>query len=309
VAAVGGVQENPGQVKKSMLLPKFQYHEPSTLEEACQIMAELKERARPLAGGTDLLVNMKKGLISPKHVISLRMIEALREKDFSKETLRIGACVTAADLAESGQIRETLSGLCKGAASLGSPLIRNQATVAGNLVTARPAADLPPSLMAYGADVMLKSNKGERSIPLKDFFKGPGQTLIGVDEILTKISIEAPPPNSGAGYIKLGVRKALEISLVNVAAFMALDDQDSTIKTARLVLGAVAPVPMRAHSAERILLGEKPTEALFSRAGEAAAKDARPIDDFRASAEYRKAMVEILTKRVLDAAYKEARAS
>jgi CO/xanthine dehydrogenase FAD-binding subunit len=290
-----------------VLLPKFKYHEPSTLDEACQIMAELKEKARPLAGGTDLLVNMKKGLISPKHVISLRTIEALREKDFSKGTLRMGACVTAADLAESEQIRKTLSGLCTGAASLGSPLIRNLATVAGNLVTARPAADLPPPLMAYGAAVMLKSNTGDRSIALKDFFRGPGETVIEADEILTEILVQAPPPNSGAGYIKLGVRRALEISLVSVAAFIALDDQESTIKTARLVLGAVAPVPMRAHSAEQVLLGERPTEALFSRAGEAAAQDSRPIDDFRASAEYRKDMVEILTGRVLEIAYKEAK--
>jgi carbon-monoxide dehydrogenase medium subunit len=270
-------------------------------------MAELKEKARPLAGGTDLLVNMKKGLISPKHVISLRTIEALREKDFSKGTLRMGACVTAADLAESEQIRKTLSGLCTGAASLGSPLIRNLATVAGNLVTARPAADLPPPLMAYGAAVMLKSNTGDRSIALKDFFRGPGETVIEADEILTEILVQAPPPNSGAGYIKLGVRRALEISLVSVAAFIALDDQESTIKTARLVLGAAAPVPMRAHSAEHVLLGERPTEALFSRAGEAAAQDSRPIDDFRASAEYRKDMVEILTGRVLEIAYKEAK--
>jgi carbon-monoxide dehydrogenase medium subunit len=161
--------------------------------------------------------------------------------------------------------------------------------------------------MAYGAAVMLKSNTGDRSIALKDFFRGPGETVIEADEILTEILVQAPPPNSGAGYIKLGVRRALEISLVSVAAFIALDDQESTIKTARLVLGAVAPVPMRAHSAEQVLLGERPTEALFSRAGEAAAQDSRPIDDFRASAEYRKDMVEILTGRVLEIAYKEAK--
>jgi len=289
-----------------MLLPRFQYHEPSTIDEMCQIMAELKEKACPLAGGTDLLVNMKKRIISPENVVSLGRIEKLIKVDHSDGQLKIGACRTVAQIAQSEEIRDEFKALKLGADSLGSPLIRNLATIGGNILTARPAADLPPPLMAYGARVVLKKSSGERSVPLDDFFRGPGLTALVPDEILTEIVMEKPPPNSGSGYIKLGVRKAQEISLVNVAAFISLDGQDNTIKTARVVLGAVAPVPMRAYSAEHALTGEKPGESLFVKAAELAARESKPLDDFRGSAEYRRAMVKVLTIRALDMAYNEA---
>ncbi len=290
-----------------MLLPKFDFHEPTTIEEACQIMAELGQKAKLIAGGTDLIVNMKRKVLSPEHLVSLSRIDALKNVDLSDGPLRIGACVTAAALAESEGIKRTFSAFSKGASVLGTPLIRNLATIAGNLVSARPAADLPPSLMAYGAKVVLKKSAGERSVALEDFFRGPGQTVVGKDEILTEILIDKPLGYTGAGYIKLGVRKTLEISLVNVAAFISLDSQDGSIQRARIVLGAVAPIPIRVPSAEQILVGEKPTETLFVRAGETAAQDSRPIDDFRGSAEYRRDMIEVLTRRALEMAFNEAR--
>jgi len=290
-----------------MLLPKFDFYEPSTVDEACKTMAEPDLSARPIAGGTDLIVNMKKGILSPKHVVSLSRIADLKEIYPSNGTLAIGACLTAAELAESDKVGKTFSALALGAVSLGSPLIRNLATIGGNLGSSRPAADLPPSLIAYGARVVLKKTSGERVVPLKDFFRGPGQTVMAPDEILTQVVVDEPPPCSGAGYIKLGVRKALEISLVNVAAFLSLDGPDGAIVSARVVLGAVAPVPMRAPSAEQALMGEKPGEGLFEKAGEAAARDSRPIDDFRGSAEYRRAMVQVLTQRALKMAFENAK--
>ncbi|MBL7212184.1 MAG: xanthine dehydrogenase family protein subunit M [Desulfobacteraceae bacterium] len=290
-----------------MLLPKFDFYEPLNMEEACQVMSGLGSRAKLLAGGTDLIVNMKRGTLSPGHVVSLSRINDLKGVTFTKGRIRIGACVTAAELCESEEIKTLFRALQQGASDLGSPLIRNLATIAGNLVSARPAADLPPPLMAYDAKVVLMKESGEREIPLEDFFTGPGETMIEPDEIVKEILVEKPRDCSGAGYIKLGVRKALEISLVNVAAFVSLDDPDGAIQSARVVLGAVAPTPMRAHSAEKVLLGEKPGEALFVRAGEAAAEDSKPIDDFRAGAEYRRAMVQVLTRRTLDLALNEAR--
>jgi CO/xanthine dehydrogenase FAD-binding subunit len=290
-----------------MVLPKFEYHDPSTLDEACQIMAELKEKARPLAGGTDLLVNMRRGTVSPEHVISLGRIEELRGIYPSNGQLRLGACLTAAEIGQSKEVNDLINPLGSGANSLGSPLIRNLATIGGNLVTARPAADLPPPLMAYGASVVLKNSSGKRAVSLDNFFRGPGQTVMEPDELLTEITVETPPPYSGGGYIKLGARKTLITSIVNVAAFLSLDDRDGTITSARVVLGAVAPVPMRATSSEQVLLGEKPTDALFLRAGEAAAGDSKPIDDFRGSAEYRRAMVEVLTRRALNMALRKAK--
>jgi len=282
-----------------MLLPKFDYHEPATIHDACSIMGELGREAKPIAGGTDLLVNMKKKVVSPNHLVSLSRIEDLKKIGVTDNQIRIGACLTASELAESKEVRENLGALGKGAISIGSPLIRNLATIAGNVVTARPAADLPPPLMVYGAKIVLKSEGDEREVLLEDFFKGPGETVIEPDEILTEIIIENPPPGSGAGFFKLGVRKALEISLFNVAGYLSLDSQDGTIAAAKIAMGSVAPTPIRAVSAEKILIGEKPSESLFAEAARAAVNDSRPIDDFRASAEYKKAMVEVLTKRTL----------
>jgi CO/xanthine dehydrogenase FAD-binding subunit len=290
-----------------MLLPKFEYHEPLTVDEACRIMGELGQSAKPLAGGTDLIVNMKKKVLSPSHVVSLSGIADLKELDSANGTVKIGACITASEIAQSETILKSFSALSKGAGSLGSPLIRNLATIAGNLVSARPAADFPPALLAYDGQVVLMKSTGERIVPLADFFKGPGQTVMEPDELLTQIILQKPPAGSGAGFIKLGVRKTLEISLTNAAAYLALD-QDGSIKTARVFLGSVAPTPLRSPSAEKVLTGEKPGEALFEKAGEAAAGDSKPIDDFRASAEYKKAMVAVLTKRALNMAFKEANA-
>ncbi len=288
-------------------MPKFDYHEPRSVDEAIRLLDEIGKEASVLAGGTDLLVNMKMGKTAPKHVVSLSRIEDLKGVKREQGHLTLGACVTAGELKEQEEIKAEFNGLCQSAGSLGSPLIRNLATVGGNIVTARPAADLPPSLMAYGASIVLKKEKGERIIPLGEFFKGPGQTIIEPEEILCAVTLNEPPPYSGGGYVKLGVRKALEISLVNVAAFMTLDGPNGPVKEARIVLGAVAPVPMRSPSAEAVLMGERPDDTLFEKAGTEASKDAKPIDDFRGSAEYRREMVRVLTKRALRMAYEEAK--
>jgi len=290
-----------------MLLPKFDYHEPATLAEACEVMAELGKRARPLAGGTDLIVNMKKKILTPEHLVSLGRLEELKGIDSHDGTVRIGALMSVAEIAESAEVKGSYAALAHGASVLGSPLIRNLATVAGNLVSARPAADLPPSLMAYGAGVVLRKKDGERLIALEDLIQGPGKTAMEPEEILTHVVLETPPSGSGAAYIKLGTRKALEISLVSVASYVSLDESGGSIASARIVMGAVGPTPLRATSAEKLLMGENPSEQIFERAGEAAALESRPIDDFRGSAEYRRAMVKVLTERTLRAAYDLAR--
>ncbi|MCP4105118.1 MAG: xanthine dehydrogenase family protein subunit M [Desulfobacteraceae bacterium] len=288
-----------------MLLPKFDFHEPKTVEEACQIMAEFGLKAKPVAGGTDLMVNMKRNVLSPEHVVSISRIEELKKLDSSNGVLKIGACFTVADLADSEVINQKISALRTGASALGTPLIRNLATIGGNIGSARPAADLPPSLIACGAKVILKKSSGERAVSLDDFFLGPGLTAIGPDELLTEIHADVPPPGAGTGYINIGVRKAQDCNIVNVCSFISLDN-DGTIKSARIVLGCVAPTHIRAPSAEKLLIGEKPDQAVFAKAGEAAIGDCKPIDDFRGTAEYKKAMVGVLTKRTLGIAHKEA---
>jgi CO/xanthine dehydrogenase FAD-binding subunit len=289
-----------------MLLPKFDYHEPMTLNEACEMMAEFREKARPIAGGTDLIVNMKKGVVSPENVVSLGRIPELNRVNWSEGLTGIGACTKVSQLTRSEEICSKFFALAQAARCLGSPLIRNLATIGGNLVSARPAADLPPPLLAYDGTVILKSASRERKISLQHFFLGPGKTVMEPEEILTEIFIERPPPRSGAAYWKLGFRRALEISIVSVASFISLESRGQRIESARIVLGAVAPTPVRAISAERLLIGEKPTDSLFVRAGEVAAGESKPITDIRGSAGYRQAMVAVLAERTLRIASEKA---
>ncbi|HYQ60302.1 MAG TPA: xanthine dehydrogenase family protein subunit M, partial [Desulfatiglandales bacterium] len=263
------------------------------------MMGELGAGVKPIAGGTDLVVNMRRGTVIPEHVVALGRIKELCAVNLSGRTLTIGACCTVASLAESSDIASRFQALCEGASSLGSPLVRNLATAGGNLVTARPAADLPPPLMAFGGSIALQSARERRFVPLEQFFLGPGQTVMKPVEILTSIVVEIPPAFSGSSYIKLGTRRALEISIVSAASFLTLEQPGGRIQSARIVLGAVAPVPMRARDAEKTLMGELPSPSLFAKAGETAARESKPIDDHRGTAGYRKDMVSVLTQKTL----------
>jgi carbon-monoxide dehydrogenase medium subunit len=289
-----------------MLLPKFDFHQPTSVDEACEILATHGPKAKLLAGGTDLLVNMKKKIQAPQHLVCLSRIEALKGIQASDDQIVIGPCYTVAELASNGLIEDKLRALRCGAQALGSPLVRNRATIGGNIGSARPAADLPPSLIAYGASVTLASSKGNRDVFLGDFFKGPGFTDMIPNEVLTAVNVPLPGDGEGAAYINLGVRKAQDCNVVNVAVFIALDTKDGRIKKARIVMGSVGPIPLRAPEAEAVLIGEKSSEKLFSAAAEAAKKDCAPIDDFRGAASYRQAMVGVLTQRCLGIAHRQA---
>ena len=287
------------------MLPKFDYLEPENMRSALELMASLKSNAKIIAGGTDIIVNMKKGIISPKHLVSLVKVKELFGLEQRKKGIVIGSHVIVSELAESNLLWKNYSLIAKAASVLGSPLVRNRATIGGNIVTARPAADLPPALMAVGAKVELKSKKGRREVALDEFFLGPGKTVIRPDEILTKIILNELPPFSGGDYIKLGHRKALEIAIVAVASRVTLDKPQGIIKNVRIMLSAVAPQVIHAVSAEKILMNEKPIDKLIERAATPAMQDRRPISDIRGGAEYRKEIVKVLTKRTLANAVKE----
>ncbi|MGD9123672.1 MAG: xanthine dehydrogenase family protein subunit M [Desulfarculaceae bacterium] len=290
-----------------MLLPKFQYHRPADLSEALAALSEYGPEAAVLAGGTDLLVKMKNKLATPKHLVALDIVEGLDEVAVANGDLRIGPMLTAADLAQSQALEGSAAALALGAGSLGSPQVRNRATVGGNVCNARPAADMCVPLLALGAKALLTNSGGERQVPLAEFFTGPGETVRRPDELLTALLLDKPSPGSGAGYAKLGLRKALEIALVNVAAVLSLDSDGKTIKEASVSLGAVAPTPILSPKAAEVLLGQAGGEKLFAAAGEAAAGDCRPITDHRGSAEYRREMVKVLTRRALHQAWQAAR--
>ena len=187
-------------------------------------------------------------------------------------------------------------------------MVRNRATIGGNLVNARPAADLPPACMVLDASLKLKSASGEREVPVNEFFRGPGETVIEPHEMLVSIHVETPPPWSGGSYIKLGARKTLEISMVNVATMLILESADGPIVAAKIALGAVAPTPVRAFAAEELLVGEMPSEALFQHAGEVGVGMCSPITDHRGTLEYRCMMIEVLTRRSLGLALERAKA-
>lgn len=291
-----------------MLLPKFDFHEPGNLTEACQILAEYGAKAKVLAGGTDLLVDMKKHRTSPERLLSISKIEEMKRLDLSADGLKIGSGVTISDIAASSLIASKWSALCAGAKSLGSPQIRNLATIGGNIGSASPAADMPPSLISYGATLVLKKIAGERVLSMDEFFESPRRTKIAPDEIISEIRIDTPPPFSGASYISLGIRSCQDIKIVNVASFITLESSGGIIRNARIVLGCVGPTCLRAVSAEKLLIGEKPDAAIFAKAGAAAMRDCSPrgSSESRASAEYKKDMVGVLTKRTLSQALKEA---
>lgn len=292
-----------------MLLPKFAYHEPTTLEDCLSLMSELGGNAKVIAGGTDLLVRMKRQLDQPQHVISLARVPGLDQiVPRNSHGVTIGAGATAATLARHELINDRFSSLALAAGRLGAPMIRNRATLGGNLVTARPAADLPPACMVLDASLKLKSANSERDVPVLEFFRGPGDSVIEPHELLTAVNMETPPPWSGGAYIKLGARKALEISMVNVAVLLTLLSPDGPIVNARIALGAVAPTPVRAFAAEELLIGDKPSETLFQKAGETGVGMCSPITDHRGTMEYRCMMIEVLTKRALSMALEAARA-
>ncbi|MFH1115304.1 MAG: xanthine dehydrogenase family protein subunit M [Pseudomonadota bacterium] len=291
-----------------MLLPKFEYHEPSTLEDALKLLSELGGNAKVLAGGTDLLVRMKQKVDKPSHVISIARVPGLDAIiPRNSHGVTIGGAVSAAAISRHELLNDRFLPLALAAGRLGAPMIRNRATIGGNLVNARPAADLPPACMVLNATFKLKSASGEREVAAVDFFRGPGDADIEPNELLLAVNVETPAPWTGGAYTKLGARKTLEISMVNVAALITLQSPDGVITDARIALGAVAPTPVRAYAAEELLIGEKPTDEVFERAGLTGVGMCSPITDHRGTMEYRCMMIEVLIKRSLKEARERAR--
>lgn len=293
-----------------MLLPKFEFYEPASIKEAVELKNRFAGDARFLAGGTDLLVHLKKGLLNAAHVISLQKIKELSEITEDADSMTLGTCVTMVQLSRSELIQTRFPAIKCGADNMGTHLIRNRATIGGNVCNASPAGDTLPSLLVYKAAVLLESLDGSRQIPVEEFFKGPGKTAIKDNELLTGFKVPMPAKNSGAHYIQLGKRNSSEINVVNVASFLEFDPGTQKVLTARIALGSVAPTPIRSVKAEQTLMDKTIDETLFFEAGEAARhQDCKPIDDFRGSAAYRRAMIGVLTKRTLSTAYELAQSA
>lgn len=281
-----------------MLLPAFDYQRPAGLAEAMGLLAQGNGEARPLAGGTDLLVNLKLGKLGCRLVVDLDGLDELKETAGGAAGVRLGALITAGWLANRAGAMG-LNGLAEAGAALGSPQVRNRATIGGNLCTARPAGDLCTMLLALGGSALLAGPMGEREVTLTEFFRGPGRTAMTEGELL--VAAELPPtgPGQGSAFEKLGLRQAMEIALVSAAAWIELTPDGAGVKAGRVALGAVAPTPLLCAGAVQALAGQAADAATIARAAAAAAADAKPIDDHRGSADYRRQMAEVLSRRAL----------
>ena len=282
-----------------MGLSKFDYYAPVTIEEACRLADEKGESCMFLAGGTDLMVKIKRNIIKVNSVIDIKKIKVLEEIKYDDaEGLTIGSTASLTAIENHPLIKEKYPAISDAAHATANVQIRNMASLAGNLCNAAPSAENAPVLMAMGAAATLVSSTGRRQVPMDEFFKGPGETVIEKGEILTAINVPVPPGGSGTSYQHISARGKVDISAVGVGAMLVM--KGDLCEDARIFLGAVAPTPMMAVNAQNVLKGNNITEELIQSAGLEASKECSPITDMRATAEYRKLMVAVLTGRAID---------
>jgi carbon-monoxide dehydrogenase medium subunit len=270
----------------------FDYIRPSNMNDA---IATLRENDNPylLAGGTDLLIGMKTNTVRPKCIIDLKSIPDIDAIEYDSG-FKIGALTTVRDIEVSPLIQQKIPALSVAAGTLGSIQIRNRATIGGNLCHGSPAADMAAILLAMNCEVNIAAVNGERTIALDRFFTGPNSTVLGKDEVLSEIIIPKEIEQFKGVYLKHGPRKAMDIGIVNIAVLLDADANSGLCNRIMIALGAVAPTPIRAKKAEELLNGKTLKPELIQKAAEMASTEAKPITDFRASADYRKDLVKSL---------------
>ncbi len=287
-------------------MKEFEYLEPTSMQQALEWLNTHRGRARVLAGGTDLYLRLRKGVFLPDYVIDLKRVPSLDSITPNRGGgVQIGPTTIQDDIARSSLIQQLYPALAEAASWVGSVQTRNRATVVGNVCNASPAADTAPALLSYGAQVKIASAQGERTLPLEEFFVGPGRTALQDNELVAEIILPAPQPHSGAAFFRR-TRTAMDIAVVCGAALLQLSN--GTCQNARIALGAVGPIPLRATRAEAALRGQMLTDQVVADASRIASEEARPIDDVRSTAEYRREMVRVLTGRSLRQAMERARA-
>ena len=279
------------------------FYQPATLAEASRLLKENGPGGRFLAGGTDLVIAMKEKGLLPKYIVDLKRVPGLSGiRENSDGSIAIGALTTMYAIETSPVITKKYPFLAQSAAEVGSIQIRNRATVGGNMANATPSADVAPSLIALNATAKIAGTAGERTMSMEEFFRGPGQNAMSADEILTEITIPKTGAQLVGEYIKFSPRDMMDLAYIGVAVAYNLGS-DKKCTGVRIVLGAVAPTPIRAKNSEALLEGKTLTEGLATQVGDEAARESKPISDVRSSADYRRAMVGVMTKRaVLNAA-------
>lgn len=271
---------------------------PETLPEALAMLDDMAPDLTPIAGGTNVIVNMREDRHRYRKLLDLNRIGELHGIRQEDDHLLLGSTTTLAKVLEHPLIREHALPLMQAAHVFANPLVRNRATVGGNLVDASPAADTAPPLLALDADVLLASKKGFRHLPLHAFLVGVNETLCRPDELLVSIRCPIPQGKRHGGFKKIGLRKGTACSVIS-AAVMVECNEGRICQKARIALGAVAPRPIRAEAAEEMLVGERLVPEVVAEAGRLCAEAVSPIDDIRGSAAYRRRMVEVIVRRLL----------
>jgi len=277
----------------------FDFYQPTTLTEASRLLKDNGPGGRFLAGGTDLVIAMKEKGLLPKYIVDLKRVPGLagiREHDDG--TMTIGALTTMYAIETSPVIKKKYPFLAQSAAEVGSIQIRNRATIGGNMANATPSADVAPSLIALNGTAKIASAAGERTVSMEEFFRGPGQNVMSADELLTEITIPKTSPQLVGEYIKFSPRDMMDLAYIGVAVAYNFGG-DKKCTGVRIVLGAVAPTPIRAKNSEALLEGQVLSEELAVKVGDEAARESKPISDVRSSADYRRAMVGVMTKRAI----------
>jgi carbon-monoxide dehydrogenase medium subunit len=277
----------------------FDFYQPTTLAEASRLLKDNGPGGRFLAGGTDLVIAMKEKGLLPKYIVDLKRVPGLTGiRENSDGSIAIGALTTMYAIETSPVIKKKYPFLAQSAAEVGSIQIRNRATIGGNMANATPSADVAPSLIALNATAKIASAAGERTVSMEEFFRGPGQNVMSTDEILTAITIPKTGPQMVGEYIKFSPRDMMDLAYISVAVAYNFAS-DKKCSGVRIVLGAVAPTPLRAKNSEALLEGQVLSEELAARVGDEAARESKPISDVRSSADYRRVMVGVMTKRAL----------
>ncbi len=287
-----------------MIPGTFEYHSPSSVAEATALLARLGDDAKVLSGGQSLIPLMKLRLAAPKHLVDINGLPGLAYVREDDGTLRIGGLTREVDLEESEIVRSRYPLLFDTCKVIADPIVRNLATVGGNLAHGDPANDHPATMLALGAEVVATGTRGERTIPIGSFFTGPFSTALKPDEIVVEIRVPAPRPRSGGAYVKLE-RKVGDFATAAVAVQITLD-AGGACEQVGIGLTNVGSVPIKAAKAEAALKGKRPDDATIKQAAQLAAEAAQPSEDLRGSVEYKKDLVRVLTGRALRRAIERA---
>ncbi|MFN8508467.1 MAG: xanthine dehydrogenase family protein subunit M [Dehalococcoidia bacterium] len=286
------------------------YAAPPTLDDALALLAEHGADARVLAGGTDLIIQVRENRRDVGVMVDVKAIRELTEFTFLADgSLRIGAATPCARIYRDSQVARRFPAIIDSASLIGGVQIQSRASLGGNLCNSSPAADSIPTLIALGAIAEIRSKRQEREVPVEAFCTGPGQNVLAADELLVALHIPAPAAHSGAAFQRFIPRNEMDISVTNAAANITLSADGQTFTAARIAIGAVAPTPLLVPAAGAALVGQPVGEAAIEAAAAASRAAARPITDMRGSADQRRHLAGVLTARVLRTAIERARAS